>query len=250
MSRSFLRVMQALAALRLSGARALRWSPQGLLALLFCWVLLTALAAGLPFLGCQLALLLAALMFCDGRCLRRVLGAALVAAVFSLLLAAPAVFWGAGRALLLPVKSFLTLGAVLLVGETVPWHALTGALASLRVPQTVIFLLDTTLRAIFLLGEEAGALLTALKLRSVGRNRRKQRAAGAVLGTLFLRAQRLSEATYEAMVCRGFTGVYPRARAAAGPGAAGVLLPLLAAAFDVLLFLWLEGALARWGVFG
>ena len=32
--------------------------------------------------------------------------------------------------------------------------------------------------------------------------------------------------------------------------AAGVLLPLLAAAFDVLLFLWLEGALARWGVFG
>ena len=57
LSRSFLRVMQALAALRLSGARALRWSPQGLLALLFCWVLLTALAAGLPFLGCQLALL-------------------------------------------------------------------------------------------------------------------------------------------------------------------------------------------------
>ena len=75
-------------------------------------------------------------------------------------------------------------------------------------------------------------------------------AVGAVLGTLFLRAQRLSEATYEAMVCRGFTGVYPRARAAAGLGAAGVLLPLLAAAFDVLLFLWLEGALARWGVFG
>ena len=29
-----------------------------------------------------------------------------------------------------------------------------------------------------------------------------------------------------------------------------LLLPLLAAAFDVLLFLWLEGALARWGVFG
>ena len=72
LSRSFLRVMQALAALRLSGARALRWSPHGLLALLFCWVLLTALAAGLPFLGCQLALLLTALMFCDGRCLRRV----------------------------------------------------------------------------------------------------------------------------------------------------------------------------------
>ena len=133
LSRSFLRVMQALAALRLSGARALRWSPQGLLALLFCWVLLTALAAGLPFLGCQLALLLAALMFCDGRCLRRVLCGALAAAFFSLLLAAPAVFWGAGRALLLPVKTFLTLGAVLLVGETVPWHALTGALASLRV---------------------------------------------------------------------------------------------------------------------
>ena len=52
------------------------------------------------------------------------------------------------------------------------------------------------------------------------------------------------------MVCRGFTGAYPRARAAAGLGAAGVWLPLFAAACDVLLFLWLEGALARWGVFG
>ena len=242
--------MQALASLRRDGGRALRWSPRGLLALLFCWVLLTALAAGLPFLGCQLALLLAALMLCDGRSLRRVLGGALAAAAFSLLLALPAVYLGAGRALLLPVKSFLTLGAVLLVGETVPWHALTGALASLRVPQTVIFLLDTTLRGIFLLGEEAGALLTALKLRSVGRNRRKGRAAGAVLGTLFLRAQRLSEATYEAMVCRGFTGEYPRARKAAGIGAAGVWLPPLAAVLDGLLFLWLEGALARWGVLG
>ena len=84
----------------------------------------------------------------------------------------------------------------------------------------------------------------------MGRNRRKQRAAGAVLGTLFLRAQRLSEATYEAMVCRGFTGEYPRARKAAGTGAAGVWLPPLAAVLDGLLFLWLEGALARWGVLG
>ena len=37
---------------------------------------------------------------------------------------------------------------------------------------------------------------------------------------------------------------------AAGTGAAGVWLPPLAAVLDGLLFLWLEGALARWEVLG
>lgn len=250
LSRSFLRIMQVLAALRLGGERHIAWPASGLLALLFCWLLLTASAAGLPFLGCQLALLLAALMLCDGRCIRRVLGAALSAAAVSLLLAVPAVLLGTTRALLLPVKSFLSLGAVLLVTERVPWHALTGALASLHVPQTVIFLLDTTLRSIFLLGEEAGALLTALKMRSVGRNRRKGRAAGAVLGTLFLRSRALSEQTYEAMVCRGFTGEYPRSRQKAGGSGGRMCLLVLAGLADGVLYLWLEGVFARLGVIG
>lgn len=248
LSRSFLRIMQALAALRLSGGRARTWPPEGVLALLALWLLLTALAAGLPFLAAELTALFVALMLLDGRCLRRVLGASLAASLVSLLLVAPAVALGTGRALLLPVKTFLSLGAVLLAGETVPWHALTGALASLRVPQTAIFLLDTTLRGIFVLGQEAGALLTALKLRSVGHNRRKRRASASIAGTLFLRAHVLSAQTYEAMVCRGFTGEYPRHRAADDGRALPRCLLLLAALLELFLFLWLEGARARWGV--
>ena len=64
------------------------------------------------------------------------------------------------------------------------------------------------LRSLYMLGEEAGRLLVALKLRSIGRNRQKSRAMGGVLGSLYLQAGRLSQATYEAMRCRGFVGTY------------------------------------------
>lgn len=69
--------------------------------------------------------------------------------------------------------------------------------------------LITTLRNILLLGQMAENLLTALKLRSVGRNHHKVRAISGVLGVLFLHSRYLSAQMYEAMVCRGFTGQYP-----------------------------------------
>ena len=122
----------------------------------------------------------------------------------------PALWLGNGqRVLLLPAKTLLTVIALNLLQENFAWHSLTHACRQLHVPGIAIFVLDTTLRYIVLLGEEAAQLLTALKLRSVGHNPHKGRAIGGLLGVLLLRSQQMSLEMYDAMRCRCFTGDYP-----------------------------------------
>ena len=59
-----------------------------------------------------------------------------------------------------------------------------------------------------LLGGLIVDLLTARELRAVGRDRKKYRSVGGVLGVTFLRSTELSRETWEAMCCRGFTDDY------------------------------------------
>jgi cobalt/nickel transport system permease protein len=77
----------------------------------------------------------------------------------------------------------------MLLQENLAWHELTGALRTFRVPSLVIFILDTTLRYIVILGQEASDLLTALKLRSVGHNPDKKAAMSGVSGILLQKSQ-------------------------------------------------------------
>lgn len=210
-SRSLLRVMSVLAAIRRQAQTT--WDKDvpavGALCFLLGWLLLSVAAHTMAFLICQLALEVVALCFLTGQASRRILSSAGLAGLFSLMLMLPAFWWGnSGLVLLLPVKTFLTVTALGILQECLPWNQLTRALRFFHIPQPVIFLLDTTLRYVILLGEMAEDLLTALKLRSVGHNRKKHRAIGGVLGVLFLRSQEMSEVLYEAMVCRGFTGEY------------------------------------------
>ena len=202
--------MDILFSLRAQGRRTSRIPALGALLLLFAWILFIVLAQTTTLLFIATAVAFAVLAAFSGRAIRRVLGGALAAALFSLLLVLPAFFLsaGGGRALLLPWKSFLTMAGVMMLAESLMWHDVTRALARLHVPETVIFLLDTMLRSLYMLGLEAGRLLLALKLRSIGRNRQKSRAMGGVLGSLYLQSGRLSQATYEAMRCRGFVGTY------------------------------------------
>jgi cobalt/nickel transport system permease protein len=58
------------------------------------------------------------------------------------------------------------------------------------------------------LGEYAMNLLSALKLRSVGKNKAKQRSLSGIAGTLFLRSGHMARTLHQAMECRGFTGSY------------------------------------------
>ena len=101
-------------------------------------------------------------------------------------------------------------------------------------PGVIIFILDTTLRYIVLLGEEAAQLLTALKLRSIGHNPHKGRAIGGLIGVLLLRSQQMSLDMYDAMRCRCFTGDYPAPPARWQPHTADLLVAVL-----LLLYLYL-----------
>ena len=194
LSRSLLRILAVVLSLRAQGRGQTKKRHAGrALIFLLVWLLLTVTAQNTLILLTELAVTLVYLAFCDGRTIRRVLGAALFAAAFSLFLVLPALFLGSGaRVLLLPGKTFLTMCAVTILAERYAWHALTAALAAAHLPQT------------------AKQMLIALKLRSVGHNPRKGRAVSGVLGALFLRSRAMSEEMAEAMTCRCFTGTYGR----------------------------------------
>jgi cobalt/nickel transport system permease protein len=67
---------------------------------------------------------------------------------------------------------------------------------------------DITLRSIVRLGETAREVLTALTLRSVGRNRRKQASLSGVGGVVLIKAGTSARDTYDAMTCRCYDGSY------------------------------------------
>ena len=209
-SRSLLRLLSILTALRSQGRRAAGKVPAALVLLtVVACIVLIVLARTTAFLWAVLALELVLLCFHPGRQLRRTLGTALAAAFFCALITAPSFWLGSSRAVFfLPLKTFLTVTALLLMQQQLPWHELTGALRTFHVPSLMIFILDTTLRYIALLGQEAADLLTALKLRSVGHNKNKKAAMSGVAGTVLQKTSHLSQEMYEAMCCRCFTGEY------------------------------------------
>lgn len=208
-SRSLLRILSVLGALREQGSKRTRLPALPMLLLLLAFILLTVATQNSFILLLLFAVSLLLIALQPAQVIRHVLSAGLLAALFCLFLILPALLLkGGGRVLLLPVKTFLTMSAVALFSQSFSWHAVLHVLARLHVPQTVIFLFDTTLRSIMLLAEQAEEMLVALKLRSVGHNKRKSKATAGILGALFLRSKRISEETYEAMVCRGFTGEY------------------------------------------
>ena len=111
--------MDILFSLRAQGRRTSRIPALGALLLLFAWILFIVLAQTTTLLFIATAVAFAVLAAFSGRAIRRVLGGALAAALFSLLLVLPAFFLsaGGGRALLLPWKSFLTMAGVMMLAE-------------------------------------------------------------------------------------------------------------------------------------
>ena len=63
-----------------------------------------------------------------------------------------------------------------------------------------------------MLGEICAAILTSVRLRSVGKNPQKAKALSGVLGISFLKSGEMAEEMHAAMCCRGFTGEYKKSR--------------------------------------
>lgn len=75
-------------------------------------------------------------------------------------------------------------------------------------PQILLIILDITLKYIAVLGEICMEILTSLRLRSVGQNRKKAQSFSGILGISFLKSREMAEEMYAAMCCRGFVGEY------------------------------------------
>lgn len=148
------------------------------------------------------------LAFLDGRKIIEILKSAIVATFFAVIIVLPSIFLGNNRILFLPCKIFITVMMLSYLSQTMPFYQLSYALRFFHVPNLFILVLDMTLRYIVLLGDTTISLLTSLKLRSVGKNKTKYENMAAILGTTFLKSQAYAKSTYDAMLCRGFTGDY------------------------------------------
>ncbi|MBW3093022.1 hypothetical protein KIH79_08830 [Bifidobacterium sp. 82T10] len=157
----------------------------------------------------MLAVALALLAARPARLIAAILAPTLAVCLLSLVVALPAVFVGQTDApVRLVVRAFVAVSLVIALARTVPWNRLIGGLRGLGVPDSVVYVCDVTIQFIDVLGRSMMQLLDALRLRSVGRDARKLKSAGRLLGALFLRANAQARSMAEAMTCRGFDGRY------------------------------------------
>lgn len=177
-SRTLLRIMKILRALRYRARKNRIENFSAASAILFTvsLIFLCVISRTTNFLFCVLALELILLCPVDGETIFSTVRNSVAAAVFAALFLLPAFFFGnPNLILILPFKIFLTTTALGLLTIFFTENQLTRALKNFRVPAVMIFILDTTLRYIVLLGEISQDMLTALKIRSVGKNRDKKK---------------------------------------------------------------------------
>ncbi len=200
-------------------------------------IVLISLSHDVLFVSYAGALLLVALSFCPAEIIARVLKTSLPIGAFTFLVMLPSALWGNSTTLVMvTLKVLLCVVAVKLFVSTGTWESTLGSMR-LLLPRLFVLVLDVTTRYLVLLGELSLELLSALKLRSVGRNTGKAGSVGGVAGTLFLKSRQAAEEMYAAMECRCFTGSYPVGTAArlspadlvpAGLDAASILVFVLA----------------------
>ena len=210
-TRSILSMSSVLARLRLDDGAETRLSPSAPAKLVgaIVLILLTSLARNYLFVLIMLAAVLVRAAFLPRHALARTAATASAAALVALVLMLPAALLGQPRsAITLATKALVTTGLAMEVALTTPSAQLTGALRAFLVPNVVILTVDLALRSIVRLGEAALEVLTALQLRSVGRNTNKQGSMGGVGGVVLVKAARAAQDTSDAMRCRGFEGSY------------------------------------------
>ena len=149
-------------------------------------IILCACSHKSAYLLCISALLLIILSFLDGKSIYRLLKHTVTVTFLSSLLLLPAIyFYQNSFIILIPVKTFLIILSISLLTTYCNWHSILGVMNKFHVPSIIVFIFDTTLRYIVLLGETAQQILYALKIRSIGKNNNKSKAFGGVMGVVF-----------------------------------------------------------------
>ncbi len=115
-------------------------------------------------------------------------------------------------ALLLIIKSFLSILAALTLAASTPWTRLLDALAFLRVPAPLLLVIQFIGRYLFLVTGEAAQMRLAAQSRrgtAASSSARNFHAAAGAVGVLFARSWERADGIYQAMLARGFAGRFP-----------------------------------------
>lgn len=188
-------------------------SPSLKLCYTFLFILLTACSKNYLFSLIMAAGTILALATYPAAMIRQILSGTIGAVLFSALILLPAVFMGNPQILLtIGTKVFLSVTLIGMLSAGTSWNKLTASLRAFHIPDIFIFTLDITLKYIAVLGEICMEILTALRLRSVGQNKKKAKAFSGILGISFLKSREMADEMYAAMYCRGFVGEYKSGR--------------------------------------
>ncbi|KHK04308.1 Transmembrane component NikQ of energizing module of nickel ECF transporter [Desulfovibrio sp. TomC] len=118
---------------------------------------------------------------------------------------------GVSLAWLVTLKANAVFFCVLSLLATIPAPALGRAMTSLGVPAKFSFLFVFTYRYLHVIAEEYERLVTAARLRGFvpATDGRTYRTYAALVAMVLVRSYDRSQRVYQAMLLRGFTGVFP-----------------------------------------
>lgn len=203
-------------------------------------IILVSISKNNLFVTIIIAGVLLKLCFLNDNMLLKILKTESVALIFSALILMPsAVFMkNLNNCIFIIMKVFTSTTLMLIFSFTTQWNTLSASLKKFKVPDICIFIFDITLKYIVLLGRLCMDMLTALKLRSIGRNDKKQKSLSAIAGTTFIKSTEMAEEMYYAMECRGFTGEYKIQEKKASRSI--LLAYILSAILIIILFVYME----------
>jgi cobalt/nickel transport system permease protein len=184
-----------------------------LIALLVLLVAIATTSERRPWIYAGYFVLLLVAIFLARLPLRAIFARAALVLPFSAAFALMA--WWMGEpavALLLIVKSFLSILAALTLAASTPWTRLLDALVFLRVPAPLLLVIQFIGRYLFLVTGEAAQMRLAAQCRRGTRawdSTRDFHAAAGAVGVLFARSWERADGIYQAMLARGFAGRFP-----------------------------------------
>ena len=208
-------ILGVLAKLKWNAGKDRRFSASPSLKLCYTILfnLLTACSKNYLFSLIMVAGTILALASYPASAMKQILSGTIGAVLFSIFILLPAVFMGNPQILLtIGTKVFLSVTLIGMLSAGTAWNKLTASLRAFHIPDIFIFTLDITLKYIAVLGEICMEILTSLRLRSIGQNKKKAKAFSGILGISFLKSREMADEMYAAMCCRGFVGEYKTGR--------------------------------------
>ncbi len=174
-------------------------------------LILLSLSRNIIFIGTTYVYIVLNLVLMDWEDVKKSIAPALIAFFITGIMLVPSIIMGnVKNSIFIIMKVSAGAFIINILSLTTPWREVTKSLKLFFVPDMFIFVMDVTIRYIFLLGDISLDMLYALRKRSIGINNKKYSSLSGIMGNLFLRSKEMGDEMFSAMECRGFTGEYER----------------------------------------